>query len=193
MQTYKIREIFIKNMICTRCMKVIKQDLNALGVEVLEMRLGKLKVRYPEGEVTLNQIEEILKEDEFEFIKDKNEQISESIKLMLIQMVNNLPIARIKNLSDHLAENLHRDYWTLSKLFSKTEEITIEKYFILLRVEKAKELIEYNELNFSEMAFELGYNSIHHLSRQFKQVTGMSMSDYKRLNNKPRLPFDKII
>ncbi|MEZ4963337.1 MAG: AraC family transcriptional regulator [Saprospiraceae bacterium] len=193
METYEIRELTIRNMICTRCLKVIRQDLESIGVELLELRLGKIRIKYPKDKVTLQQIEEFLEMDEFELVKDRDGAVSEEVKLVLIEMVNNLPIDRTKKLSDLLAEKLHRDYWTLSKTFSKSEGTTIERYLILLRVEKAKELIEYDEMNFSEIAYELGYNNIYHLSGQFKQVTGMSMSEYKQLKDKPRSPLDKIL
>ncbi|MCB0517349.1 MAG: AraC family transcriptional regulator [Lewinellaceae bacterium] len=193
METYEIHDLTIKNMICSRCLKVIRQDLESIGVELLELRLGKIRIKYPKDKVTLKQIEEFLELDEFELVKDKSEVISEEVKLVLIKMVNNLPIDRTQKLSDFLAEKLHRDYWTLSRTFSKTEGTTIERYLILLRVEKAKELIEYDEMNFSEIAYELGYNNINHLSGQFKQVTGMSMSEYKQLKDKLRSPLDKIL
>lgn len=193
METYEIKDLAIKNMICSRCLKVIRQDLESIGVELLELRLGKIRIKYPKDKVTLKQIEEFLELDEFELVKDKGEVISEEVKLVLIEMVNNLPIDRTQKLSDFLSEKLHRDYWTLSKTFSKTEGTTIERYLILLRVEKAKELIEYDEMNFSEIAYELGYNNINHLSGQFKQVTGMSMSEYKQLKDKLRSPLDKIL
>lgn len=193
MEEYEIHSILIKNMICSRCMKVIRQDLEALGVEVLKLQLGKLKIRFLKGQLELSEIEKVLMEDEFEFVKDKNEQIAEEIKLTLISIVNSLPILNDKKLSEILAEKFQRDYWTLSKVFSKTETVTIEKYFILLRIEKAKELIEYEQFNFSQIAYELGFNNIYHLSGQFKQVTGMSMSEYKKLDNKIRFPLDKIL
>lgn len=193
MEKYETHSILIKNMICSRCMKVIRLDLEALGVEVLELQLGKLKIRFPEGKLNLREIEQILMEDEFEFVKDKKDLLVEEIKLILIKMVNDLPILHQKNLSEFLAEKFQKDYWSLSKIFSKAETVTIEKYFILLRIEKAKELIEYDDLNFSEIAYTLGFNNIYHLSGQFKQVTGMSMSEYKKLENKPRLPLDKIL
>ena len=193
MESYEIHELIIKNMICSRCLKVARQDLEALGVEVLEMRLGRVKFRLPKGKVSLSQVEKILMEDEFEFVKSKDEQLSETIKLALVEIVNSLPVSRDKKMSEIIADKLLKDYWSLSKAFSKTEGITIERYFILLRIEKVKELIEYDELNFSEIAYELGYNNIYHLSRQFKQVVGMSMSEYKQLKDKPRSPLDKIL
>ena len=152
-----------------------------------------MKFRFLKGQVSLSQIEKTLNEDEFEFVKSKDGQISESMKLALIEMASDLPISREKKLSEYLTEKFHKDYWSLSKAFSKTEGITVERYFILLRIEKVKELIEYDELNFSEIAYELGYNNIYHLSGQFRQVTGMSMSEYKQLKNKPRSPLDKIL
>lgn len=180
-------------MICSRCMKVIRLDLEALGVEVLDLQLGKLKIRFPKGQLDLSEIEQILLEDEFEFVKDKDDQLVEEIKLTLLAIVNNLPILHDRKLSELLAEKFQKDYWSLSKIFSKSETVTIERYFILLRIEKAKELIEYGELTFSQIAYELGFSNISHLSGQFKQVTGMSMSEYKKLDSKIRLPLDKIL
>lgn len=193
MEEYEIHSIVIKNMICSRCLKVIRLDLEDMGVEVLELQLGKLKIRFPKGQIKLSAIEEALLEDEFEFVKDKNDQIVEKIKLNLLRIVNDLPILYGKKLSEVLAEKFQKDYWSLSKIFSRSETVTIEKYFILLRIEKAKELIEYEELTFSQIAYELGFSNISHLSGQFKQVTGMSMSEYKKLDDKIRLPLDKLL
>ncbi|MEZ4995289.1 MAG: AraC family transcriptional regulator [Saprospiraceae bacterium] len=193
MEEYEIHNILIRNMICSRCMKVIRLDLEALGVEVLELQLGRLKIRFPQGQLELSAIEKVLLEDEFEIVKDKNDQIAEEVKLTLIDIVNHLPILQDRKLSEVLAEKFQKDYWSLSKIFSKTETVTVEKYFILLRIEKAKELIEYEELTFSQIAYELGFGNISHLSGQFKQVTGMSMTEYKKLENKNRSPLDKLL
>ncbi|HFA49207.1 MAG TPA: AraC family transcriptional regulator [Bacteroidetes bacterium] len=193
METQEIYELTIKNMICSRCMKVVRQDLEALGIELLQLKMGKIKFRFNNKKTTIEDIKKVLEMDEFEFVKDKDEMISEEIKLALIELVKNLPLDRAKNLSDFLVEKLHRDYWTLSKTFSKTEGVTIQRYFILLRIEKAKELIEYEQMNFSEIAYELGYQNIYGLSAQFKQEAGISMSEYKKLKNHLRTPFDKII
>jgi len=190
---YVIRELAIKNMICTRCLKVIQENLESVGVEVLEVKLGWVKIRYPEEKFTIDKIGEYLEKDDFEVVKNPNEIISEEVKQVLLGIVRNLPIVLTKKLSEIIAEALHKDYWSLSRIFSRTKGITIEHYFILLRVEKAKELMEYNELNFSEIAYELGYGSLNHLSNQFKQVTGMSMTQYKELRQKPRVALDKIL
>jgi len=138
----EIKEIALRNMICSRCLKVVKQNLKKIGVEVLDIRLGKLTIKYPQEEVSISEVEQTLLEDDFEFIKDKDTQITEQLKLSLIQKVNQLPLIYEERLSDYLTKILNRDYWTLSKTFSKIERITLEKYFILLKIEKVKELIE---------------------------------------------------
>lgn len=180
-------------MICSRCLKVVRQDLESIGIEVLELQLGRLKIRFLKKDITLEEIQRALKEDDFEIASSKDEIIIEEIKLLLVNLVNNLPITINKQMSNFLSQKLGKDYWTLSKTFSKSEGTTIERYYILLRIEKVKELIEYENLNFSEIAFELGYNNISHLSRQFKQVTNMSMSEYKGLKGKSRIPLNKIL
>ena len=190
--SYSTRELVLKNMICTRCLKVVRQELQHLGVEVLNLQLGKLRIRFPHEHIQFEEIQSILSRDGFELAEGKEEIIAERIKRVLIDLVNSVSISIEKNLSDYLSKSLNKDYWTLSKTFSKVEKMTIEKYFILLRVEKAKELIEYDEMNFSEIAFRLGYASLNHLSNQFKKVTNMSMTAYKKLETKPRLPLDKI-
>ncbi|WP_020534839.1 AraC family transcriptional regulator [Lewinella cohaerens] len=187
------RELVLKNMICTRCIKVIRQELEQLGVEVLYLQLGKLRIRYASQKVSFDKIRNILEKDGFELAKNKEEILVESIKRILIKTVNSVPFTIDKNLSDFLGKTLNKDYWTLSKTFSKFEGTTIEKYFIMLKIEKAKELIGYGEMNFSEIAFGLGYANLNHLSNQFKKLTNMSMSDYKKVEFKRRLPLDKIL
>lgn len=193
MKTFVTKELVIKNMICSRCLKVIQQDMKSLGIEILELSMGRLKFRFPKGSITLSEINAVLAEDDFEIIKDKNEVITEKVKLVLVDLVNHLPVTLNKKLSDYLTSKIGKDYWTLSKIFSKTTNLTIERYFILLKIEKAKEMIEYDEMNFSEIAYELGYNNIYHLSGQFKQVTGISMSEYKQMDCKQRSPLNKIL
>lgn len=193
MKQFEIKELAIKNMICSRCLKVIRLDLEPLGVEVIDMKLGKVKIKYSKADTTISEIEEALKKDDFELIQDKEKLISEQVKLVIIKMVNDLPLTREKKLSVLLRERLQKDYWTLSKIFSKTENITIEKYFILIRIEKVKELIEYDQMNFSGIAYELGYNNLFHLSGQFKRIVGMSMSEFKKQGGNPRGGLDKIM
>jgi len=155
--------------------------------------LGKVIIKYPENSISMQSIEKVLKQNDFELLTDDESKIIENIKLILIAIVDKTPIVLKVNLSDKLVSNLNRDYTYLSKLFSRLEGITIEKYFIHLKIEKAKELVQYNQLNFTEIAYELGYSSVNYLSNQFKQVTGMSMSEYKKLSNSDRTYLNEIL
>ena len=187
-------ELLVRNMICSRCVKVVRENLEDLGLEVNEITLGRVLVALPDSKhIDLQSIEQALAKDNFHLIYSDDEVISEKIKLEILNLLQDLPIVLNQNLSEFLSEKLNKNYYSLSKSFSKTEGITIERYFVLMRIEKAKELIGYGELNFTEIAYDLGYRNISHLSGQFKQVTGMSMSDYKKLEIKTRHPLDKII
>jgi AraC-like DNA-binding protein len=193
MASFSTQELVLKNMICTRCIKVVRQEIERLGVEVLDLQLGKLRIRFSHEQIAFEEIRSILEAEGFDLANSKEEILVEKIKRVLIKKVNSIPITISKNLSDFLGKALNKDYWTLSKTFSRTEGKTIEKYFILLKLEKAKELIEYEEINLSEIAFILGYANLNHLSNQFKKETNMSMSAYKKLVVKSRLPLDKIL
>ena len=193
MDTSEIHELVVRNMVCSRCLKVLRLTLETLDIIVLDIQLGKVKIRIPTTKITLEQIEATLEKEEFELVKNKEQATAEEIKLLLIELVSNPPVDRTQKMSDLIAKKLQKDYSTLSRAFSKVEGINIERYFILLRIEKIKELIFYDEMNFSEIAYELGYNNISHLSRQFKQMTGMSMSEYKEQKNDLRIPLDKIV
>jgi len=189
----EIKELKIKGMVCLRCVSTIKYELQNLGVKILEIELGKVLVKYSKNKVKIQDIELVLKKNDFELLTNDETKTIEKIKLILIGIVDDTPIILKVNLSEKLEISLSRDYTYLSKLFSKITGITIEKYFIQLKIEKAKEFIQYNQLNFTEIAYELGYSSVNYLSNQFKQLTGMSMSDYKNLSDWDRMPLDKIL
>lgn len=192
----KRQKIFwIKNMVCKRCLKVIKQELGAAGVIVISLELGKLTVQTNEGTgIVPDQIvANILHTNGFEIAKNEEEMLVERIKIVLIELITELPVDMKKNTSEHLATLLHRDYKFLSRIFSKNEGITIEKYFIKLKVEKAKELIQLPQYSFSEIAYLLDYSSVNHLSRQFRRINGMSMTEYKNGQIWNRIFFDEII
>ncbi|MGV6845534.1 MAG: AraC family transcriptional regulator [Lutibacter sp.] len=193
MEASKLIEIHIKGMVCDRCISTVKSELENLGAHVIELKLGKAIIKYPKHRITLQSIENALLKHNFELIIDEDIKTIEAIKIVLVKLVNQTPIDLSTNLSVVLSEQLNKDYTFLSKLFSKKLEITIEKYFILLKTEKVKELIQEGQLNFTEIAFDLGYSSVNYLSNQFKQITGMSMSAYKKLSNWDRKPLDKIL
>ena len=189
------REYWIKNMVCSRCLKVIKQELEEIDVEVLSHELGKLTVRITteiDKQIDLK-IATVLHSNGFEIAKNEEEMIVENIKITLIELVTELPFLIKEKTSEHLSAQLHRDYKMLSKVFSKNENLTIEKYFIKLKVERAKELIQLQQHAFSDIAYLLDYSSVNHLSRQFKNITGWSMTDYKNGRSWERTFLDEII
>ncbi len=189
------KEFWIKNMVCNRCLKVIKQELQELGVTILSLELGRLLVEAPKktNKEIVIAVTSVLHTNDFEIVQTEEEMLTERIKIILIEELQELPLHIKVKTSELLASTLHRDYKTLSKLFSANEKTTIEKYFIKLKIEKAKELIQLKQHSFSDVGYLLDYSSINHLSRQFKEVVGISMSDYKNTEGWKRNFYDEII
>ncbi|WP_121665513.1 helix-turn-helix domain-containing protein [Mesonia aquimarina] len=184
------KEFYIKNMVCDRCKMVVQQIAERFHVEAEEIQLGKVILNISPD---FNQIEfgTALKKDGFELMQHPEIQLTEAIKVELIHLIENNNSE--ENSSSYLANRLHKDYSLLSKTFKKIEGQTIEKFFIKLKIEKVKEFIQMNKLSFSEIAYQLNYNSINHLSNQFKNLTGMTMSEYKNSQDWNRIPLDKIV
>tara|TARA_R110000868_G_scaffold273153_2_gene532381 strand:- start:862 stop:1443 length:582 start_codon:yes stop_codon:yes gene_type:complete len=189
------KEFWIKNMVCNRCLKVIRQELLELGVTVLSLELGRLSVEAlgKTNNEIVDIVTNVLHANDFEIVKTEEDMLVERIKIILIEELQELPLHIKVKTSELLASTLHRDYKTLSKLFSANEKTTIEKYFIKLKIEKAKELIQLKQHSFSDVGYMLDYSSVNHLSRQFKDVVGMSMTDYKNTQNWKRSFYDEII
>jgi|AntRauTorckE6833_2_1112554.scaffolds.fasta_scaffold08509_3 AraC-like DNA-binding protein len=181
----------IKNMVCSRCSLVIETALTALGLKVKYVELGEVEVVRSGVLPTLKEIEKELNRFNFQLIKSTNEVMVERVKHILLSLMNSNQVEDI-NLSEHISDKIAKNYSQISKTFSRIEGITIEKFFIQLKIEKASEMISYGEQNFSQIAYNLGYKTLQHLSRQFKQVTGMSMSEYKKLNEHKRGGIDKV-
>lgn len=184
----------IKNMVCDRCISTIREIFNSLGIEIQSIQLGTVVTTGIEPNQDLvSTLNDILVKAGFEVIEDKNEKISNEIKSLMISLVRSDEhlIEKFK-LSEYLSEKLGKDYNSLSATFSSTESSTIEKYFIIQKIEYVKELLEYNELTLSEIAYKIGYSSVSHLSSQFKNVTGVTPTEYKTLPAKDRLPLDKL-
>lgn len=177
-------------MICSRCLKVLNTELKATGAEVVEIQLGKIVIRYNPDKIDKSLIKQIIQVNEFEIIWDKESILAERTKRWVINYLWNTD--QHEKLSDYLAKKLNSNYDSLSKTFSKTFGKTIERYSILLKVERTKELIENGEWSFSEIAYAMGYQNPSALSRQFKLETGMTMKEYKNLGISKRIPIDKI-
>ena len=175
--------LLIKNMVCPQCVRVVKEDLTALGLQVHRVVLGEADVSAPDGqEPNLDAVRARLLDAGFALLEDLRAQLVEQIKTLLVMLIHYpQPGPRLLNYSDYLVEHLGRDYHYLSHLFSSEEGLTIEKFIIRQKVERAKELIGYGELSVAQVAEQLGYSSPAHLSRQFGQVTGMTPTEFQRL------------
>ncbi|MBS1737102.1 MAG: helix-turn-helix transcriptional regulator [Bacteroidetes bacterium] len=184
--------IFIKNMVCDRCIMVVQNELNKLGLIAETVRLGEVTFRNIITAEEKNELAKVLTPLGFQLIDDKRNRIIEKIKNIIIDLVHHQNTDSKTNLSDILSSQLHHDYNYLSNLFSEVEGTTIEKYFIAQKIEKVKELLVYDELSLSEIAFQLNYSSVSYLSNQFKKVTGLTPSHFKQIREDKRKPLDKI-
>lgn len=180
-------------MVCPRCIQSVQNEANEAGLDILYIKLGEIIVKDDFSEKQLKLFQSNIEKNGFEIISSKKDQIIESIKTEVIEVVQyGKKIPRNINFSDHLVSKLGKDYSYLSNLFSTSENTTIEKYVILQKIEKTKELITYNELTLSEISQTLGYSNTQHLSAQFKKVTGMSPSQFKKLDEKSRKSIDQL-
>jgi len=179
-------------MVCDRCIKVLKDEIRKLKIGLLDIELGRLRLDIDEIE-QLNLLTEILERNGFALITSTEDKLTEQVKIELIKLLNVMPLEIDGKLSDFLADKLQKDYSKISKVFSITEGITIEKYFIKLKIEKVKELIQTPDYNFTDISQLLDYSNVNHLSKQFKSETGMSLSDYKDGRKNFRNPLDKIV
>lgn len=181
-------------MVCARCIKVVTENLRNIGLEVESVRLGEAEVQDPVSGLDMDAIRKALEADGFELIRDQREVLAERVKHVLIHRLEQISKKEsVPKLSEDLSNTLNLEYSTISKTFSQLEEVTINSYFIRLKIEKAKELVEYGTMSFKEIAYHLGYSSHQHLSGQFREVTGMSMSDYRLQNHKKRDSLDEIL
>ena len=185
--------LYIKNMVCNRCIRVIEEEFEKLGLNIKSISLGEVKIEEELDRTEIDEIRDVLDENGFELIEDKKMKIIEQIKVQIIELIRDEEkIAGRINISDYLSEKINADYHYLSTLFSSVENITIEHYFILQKIERAKELLKYGELTLSEIAFRLGYSSVAHLSAQFKKVTGMNANQFKNMTENTRKPLDNV-
>ena len=189
----KTTTIHLRNMCCQRCIEAVTGELQSIGLNLRNVRLGE--VRYaPSDKITLSRIKTVLNNRGFLLIKNEEEILVEKIKTATLDLVHRLAEMEKSDFvfSTYLEEQIKVPYRTLSKTFSRHRNFTVEKYFILLKLEKAKDLIDNSILKFSEIAWAMGYNSPQHLSTQFKKFTGMTMQDYKKSRKKHRKLIETI-
>lgn len=179
-------------MVCNRCILVIKSELEKQGLHTVNVSLGEVVLL--EKKLTSEQTRQLkhsLSVLGFELIDDRKSKLIEQMKNAIVDLVHYSEPTEKKH-SVYISEKLHHDYSYLSKLFSEVEGLTIEQYIIRQKIERVKELLVYDELSLSEIAYRLGYSSVAHLSAQFKKVTGLTPSYYKQKGFQNRIPLDKI-
>ncbi|MBO6524275.1 MAG: helix-turn-helix domain-containing protein [Balneolaceae bacterium] len=188
----KTQYIYIKNMVCDRCIKVVREELEQLGYPIKEIELGKVQLS-KEVEVDIDKIASALEKEGFELIDDQSSKTISTIKTKIIELIHQKKQAdKNQNLSTYLEKELKKSYSSLSSLFSEVEGRTIEKYAIQQRIERVKELLVYGEKTISEIAWELGYSSAQYLSNQFKSETGLSPSQFRNMMRNSRKSLDEV-
>ena len=188
----KETKLYIKNMVCDRCKMAVDKTLRDLRLTPMDVQLGVATVIEPISEAKRIEIRQSLKTLGFELLDDKHQRTIEMIKSTIIKLVHYREDNTMLNLSDFLSSELHADYSSLSKLFSEFTSMTIEHYYILQRVERVKELLFYDELSLTQIALQMHYSSVAYLSSQFKQVIGMTPSDFKAIKRNTRKSLDKV-
>lgn len=187
--------IYIKNMVCGRCRRVVRESLESLGLTLTRVDLGEADISDWPATCSIADVRRVLQANEFDMLEDPKTVLIEQLKTLIINEVYYGPGDKPthQNFSDFLAEKTGHDYGQLSALFSSVEGITLEKYIIAQKIEKVKELLTYGELTVSEIAFRLAYSSVQHLSNQFRQVTGQTPGAFRQAGDRsPRRDLDKL-
>lgn len=185
-------KIYIKNMVCIRCEMVVRSELEKLGLKYINVKIGEADVYENLLPAQLEQLDIALRKSGLEIMEDKKSILVENTKAAIIELVHYTEEQILVNLSDYLSEKLNYDYTYLANLFSEVKGITIEKFYLTHRIEKVKELIVYNELNITEIAYKMHYSSVAHLSNQFKKITGLTPTHFKRLKHKRRKTLEDV-
>lgn len=184
--------LYIKNMVCNRCIMVVRAELEKFGLHPVSVELGEVEIADDINEEEKEALDDVLNQLGFQLISDKKSRWIEQIKKVLVELVHHQEEQVKTNLSIYISEKLHHDYSYLSNLFSEVQGVTIEQYYIAQKIERVKELLVYDELSLSEIADELNYSSVSHLSKQFKKVTGLTPTHFRQVKKKKRKPLDEI-
>lgn len=187
-----IHTLYIRNMMCSCSLMVVRHLLEQKSIQVLDICLGKVRVFY-EGDFPDDEFDRLLQPYGLSVLKKREEQLISQIKVAVIELVHEMNnVDSIVRKSDYLVEKLNLSYPYLSKLFSDHEHITLEKYIILQKIERIKHLLDSDEYSLSEIAYMMDYSSVQYLSNQFRQITGMTVSQYKKSDGQSKVPIDTI-
>ena len=185
-------KLYIKNMVCNRCIFAVENVLKQQNLTASTIILGEVVLEKQLSESEYNLLNIALEDLGFEILEDKKSQLMEHIKAIIIDLIQNHNGVLQTNFSTYLTEALKQDYNYISNLFSDSEGITIEKYFIVQKIEKVKELLAYDEMSLSEIAYQMDYSSVAYLSNQFKKVTGMTTTVFKNKSTTKRTALDQL-
>ncbi len=185
-------KLYIKYMVSNRCKMAVKEDLKRLGLHFIMVDLGEVEIMENISEEQREQVKIALLNSGFELMDSKRAVLIEKIKNTVIEMVHHSDQLIKTNFSNFLSEKLNHDYTYLSNLFSAIQGTTIEQFIIAHKIERIKELIIYGELNMTEIAWKMNYSSVAHLSNQFKKMTGLTPSHFKKLKGQRRSPIEDI-
>lgn len=179
-------------MVSTRCKMAVKEELKKLGLHYIVVDLGEVEIMETLSSDQIEDLKAALLPSGLELMDDKRAVLIEKIQNVITEMVHHSDNMPKVNYSDFISEKLNYDYTYLSNLFSEVKGITIQQFIIVHKIERAKELLCYEELSLTEISYQLRYSSVAHLSNQFKKVTGLSPTNYKLLKDKMRNPIDEI-
>jgi AraC family transcriptional regulator len=186
--------LYVRNMVCPRCVRVVRDELTGLGLDVRSVALGEVVLGGPKERLPLERIREVLEENGFGIVEDRRGRTIERIKHAALKLARHdhekTPL-RMKD-SEFIATETGLEYHGLAPLFSQVESLTIEQYVILQRIEYAKELLKYGELTVSGISYRMGYSSAAHLSTQFRKITGMTPTAFRAMGGRSRRPIDDV-
>ena len=184
--------IFIKYMVSLRCKLLVKEELRKMGLHYAIVDLGMVEVLENISDEQQSQLKKNLKKSGLEVLDNKKSVLIEKIKNVVIEMIHYAEELPKVNYSDYISKNLGYDYTYLANIFSEVKGITIQHYIIIHKIERAKELLIYDELNLTEISYKLHYSSVAHLSNQFKKITGLTPSFYKQITVSRKLNLEDI-
>jgi AraC-like DNA-binding protein len=185
-------KFYIKNMVCIRCKMIVKQELKRLSFHYIKVELGEVEIIEDVSAAQMMLFKSNLLKYGLELLDDKKSILIEKIKKVIVELIHYADEPTKENFSDYLSEKLNYDYTYMANLFSEVVGINIEHYIIMHKIERVKELLVYDELSLTEIADKLHYSSVAHLSNQFKKITGLTPSYFKKFKeNRHRKPIDK--
>ena len=188
----KRNKLLIKNMVCQRCVLTVENILTDLKIPFHKISLGEVDLEEKLTDTDLKKIDQELSNVGFELIEGRVNKIIEDIKKAVMEYLNLGMERENLKLSLFIVKRIPYDYSYLSDLFSTIEGKTIEQFFILMRIEKVKELLVYDQLSLTEISYQTGFSSVHHLSAQFKKVTGLTPSHFKKIAANKRKYLDRL-